>query len=186
MKKQRTLAEIHTLQAILSMRSFLTSTTLSGFVLLLFTTVSCENRAERSASNQSSYPILRDSNTAIVISSLDDSYKPGDRLPFVFTPADLRKIDSLLLQSVDSYNMEHEKGDSVLSIDLIRTNYKRQLIPSIGNNGKRLVCVNCFCSEMLKWRTSIVMVDDGGECYFKIWINLDTGKVEIFSVNSLA
>ena len=145
---------------------------------------SCGDRSDSSASESSPFPILRDSNTAIVLSSLDDSYRPGDRLPFVLTADHLRQIDSLLLQSVGTYNKSQEKSACVFTIDLIRSNYKRQIIPSIGNSGKKLVCVNCFCSAKENWRTSIVIVEDGGECYFKLWINLDMREVEVFLVNS--
>lgn len=161
-------------------RWILYSTLLTAFLLSTFAIISCNNPSSASASDSSKFQVLRDSNTAIVMSSLDDSYKPGDRLPFTVTAAHFILIDSLLLKSVDTYNKSHDTGNGLLTIDLINSHYKRQIIPSIKQNGEKLVSVNCFCSSFENWRNSVVIVGDGGKCYFKLWINLDTSQVEVF------
>ena len=165
------------------MRLFLL-TKLSIFAILLACVLnSCVNGSDIFAANESPLPILRDSNTAIVISNLDDSYRPGDRLPFDLNKEHVKLIDSLLLQSVASYNNSIESGSESLKIDIFDLNYKRQIIPQLGNNGEKRVCVNCFCSSKENWKRSIVIVQDGGKCYFKMWINLDDSKVDVFTVN---
>jgi hypothetical protein len=52
--------------------------------------------------------------------------------------------------------------------------YSRQYIATINEKGEKEVRINCFCREenFPNWKTEIVTVDDGGNCYFELTINL--------------
>ena len=107
------------------------------------------------------------------------------------TKADLKLIDDLLNEAVNGFNERQEKrrraGDTFGSfIDLKK--YKRQYIPQENKNGTREVWVNCFCRshDDKKWKNEIVMVMDGGSCFFNLKINLTKKQYLIFTVNGLA
>lgn len=53
-------------------------------------------------------------------------------------------------------------------------NYKRQLVVVTNKRGEKVVWVNCFCRKgnQASWRHQIVEVDDGGNCYFNVKLNL--------------
>ena len=79
--------------------------------------------------------------------------------------------------------------------------YYRQYIPYINKHNQRIIEINAFC-EILKnppnpengisewtkmdWRKEYVMVNDGGACYWKITINIDTMEFKDLMVNGHA
>jgi hypothetical protein len=118
--------------------------------------------------------------------------------PTSLSTDDLSTIEEILKECLAMYNaaMEKqfedcknkrpelvlEKKDFVIGIE----NYKRQYIPVINGCGEKEVWVNCFCDYFEKdfdWKTKIVSVEDGGNCYFNLKINLSTGKYYDFMVN---
>ncbi|GAB3846309.1 hypothetical protein GCM10028822_06180 [Hymenobacter terrigena] len=50
--------------------------------------------------------------------------------------------------------------------------YRRQLIVVVNTKGEKEVWVNCFCNSGPNWRKEELVVDDGGNCYFNVKINL--------------
>ncbi|MBS1792484.1 MAG: hypothetical protein JSS81_01450 [Acidobacteria bacterium] len=63
-------------------------------------------------------------------------------------------------------------------------NYKFQLIPATDENGEKWVWVNAFCDDFKKdWKKQLVLVDDGGNCFFQFYINLKRNSFERFTVN---
>ncbi|WP_310396314.1 hypothetical protein [Hymenobacter sp.] len=65
--------------------------------------------------------------------------------------------------------------------------YKRQLIAVTDARGEKQVWVNCFCegSESY-WRKEVVDVDDGGNCFFNVKINLTQATWYDMMVNGSA
>lgn len=69
--------------------------------------------------------------------------------------------------------------------------YYKQLITYIDPRNDKIVWVNCFCDidefDLRKtWRKSIVLVMDGGNCFFQLKINLTKGTIYDFRVNGVA
>lgn len=102
---------------------------------------------------------------------------------------DFEIIDSLLTQSINTYNKEQEikyrfnkPGKSYL-VDLKK--HKRQYIPIINDKGEKEVWVNCFCRTWDKnWKKEILRITDGGVCFFRLKINLTNKKHYDLYVNS--
>jgi hypothetical protein len=97
---------------------------------------------------------------------------------------------------VDDYNLRLSR-DTLLSkikssLDL--SMYKRQLIAVTNPKGEKEVFVNCICTSAipglfksgLDWRKEYFKVNDGGSCYFKVFLNLKTGTYYAFQVNGFA
>ena len=129
------------------------------------------------------------SKTAIIpfnendIYPFDNSYKPS-----VLTQDDMNKVDSLLIVCVVDYNNSLDKDHKEWSIDLKKYNYRKQLVVVTNNKGEKELWVNCFCEtwDSNKWKTEIMLVEDGGNCYFNFKINLTTKKVYGLGVNGVA
>ncbi|HMQ78075.1 MAG TPA: hypothetical protein PKE39_05900 [Ignavibacteria bacterium] len=68
--------------------------------------------------------------------------------------------------------------------------YNMQFVGGELEGGDKIIWVNCFCmaeSEILKkWKTEIVMVADGGNCFFNVKINLKNKEYYGLMVNGMA
>lgn len=65
--------------------------------------------------------------------------------------------------------------------------FQRQYWPVINENGEKVVWINFFCSDNESISTdTIVMVLDGGNCYFNIKINLTNKTYSELSINGYA
>jgi hypothetical protein len=100
----------------------------------------------------------------------------GTAKSFRLTNTDLKTIIELYKKCV------HENN-----IDTSHFHYRRQYVPFIDTDGHRKVWINCFCSDFNFsypfWKKSIVLVDDGGSCFFNVVINLTDNSFTNFEVN---
>jgi len=79
--------------------------------------------------------------------------------------------------------------------------YYLQYIPYINENGERIIEVNAFCEiwdfppppesksdEWIKmdWKNEYVMVFDGGDCYWRLTINIDKKEYYDLMINGVA
>ena len=86
---------------------------------------------------------------------------------------------------------EVEKGLNVIGVFLDEQSsirdlgeYKTQVIGYINNSGEKVMYVNYFCSTFgADWTKEFVSVDDGGNCFFQVKVNLDTENTFDFYVN---
>jgi hypothetical protein len=120
-----------------------------------------------------------------------------DAQPAALDSADLASIEQLLSECINEYNVAQvkafekvkeenpnatiHKGEYV--IDLIP--YKRQYVAVTNKKGEKEVWVNCFCMDMKNWKTDIVRVMDGGNCFFHVKINLTKNTFYQLSVNGM-
>jgi hypothetical protein len=129
------------------------------------------------------------SKTAIIAFDKKGNY-PFDNAfnPTSLTQNDIYNIDSLLIACVTDYNNSLDKDHKEWSIDLKKSNYRKQLIAVTNKKGEKEVWINCFCSTWGsdKWKTEIMLVDDGGNCYFNFKVNLTTKKFYDLGVNGVA
>ena len=59
--------------------------------------------------------------------------------------------------------------------DLLLTSnkYKKQLVVVLNPKGEKEIWINCFCRVTNNnWKKEIILVDDGGNCFFSLKINL--------------
>ena len=104
-----------------------------------------------------------------------------DAAPAALGDEDFPVIKDLLQKAVDDYNERQSSGAQKINS---LSSYKRQLIPYLNARGEKEVWLNLFCSNNgVNWRKVIVMVDDGGSCYFELKINLVNRQVISFNVN---
>jgi hypothetical protein len=92
--------------------------------------------------------------------------------------AEVATVNELLISCMTEHKLE------IMNPEL----YHFQYMAMINEHGEKEVWVNAFCELFFQidWKKNIVMVDDGGNCYFNFRINLKTGKYAHFGVNGEA
>ena len=98
---------------------------------------------------------------------------------------EIEKVEISLEKCVNNYNREQQKQfETILKAHptyklkvenfvINLTKYKRQYFPVVNKKGEKEVWVNCFCNTWNKnWRKEMLKVEDGGNCYFNVIINL--------------
>ena len=107
--------------------------------------------------------------------------------PVTYTQNDIFLVESLLIECVNHFNKSLRKNFKSASIDLQKRNYLKQLIFVKNKKGEKEVWVNCFCETSDdNWKTDIVEVFDGGNCFFNFKINLATKKFYSLRINGEA
>lgn len=53
-------------------------------------------------------------------------------------------------------------------------------------DGQRHIHINAFCDDQPNWETELVLVLDGGGCFWQAGYNVETGDITGFSVNGHA
>ncbi len=93
---------------------------------------------------------------------------------------EMDEIEVILKQFVDDYNINKET-----QINLTR--YKRQYIAVTNRNDQKEVWINFFCNQGSRnWKEELVIVKDGGNCYFNLKVNLATRTFYDLIVNGEA
>jgi len=120
--------------------------------------------------------------------------------PTELTSNDLEKIETILLNFTKDYNRELKKlyeklrakfpdSDEFSELNFIieLSRYRRQYYAITNEKGEKEVWINCFCHSWGEnWRKELIFVFDGGNCYFNLKINLETGKYYDVRVNGEA
>lgn len=91
--------------------------------------------------------------------------------PAALNNAELLQIEVLLKKAIIESN-KTPNNEVLLKLD----QYKRQYVSVLNSNGQKEVFVNFFCDDFGtdNWRTELLQVDDGGNCFFNLKVNLAT------------
>jgi hypothetical protein len=170
-------------------------------ILLTLSLIGCvprktENRAEQSNSIKTSV----DSSIISILpydTTLYWIFKDCNKTEL--STLELEDIENIIMKCIDEYNSEQEKQFTEINnvhpeykfekkdfiIDLKR--YKRQYIAVTNKIGEKEVWINFFCETMkMNWKEDIVVVMDGGNCFFNLKINMTTKKYFDLTVNGAA
>ncbi|GEM_PF-715684 len=125
---------------------------------------------------------------------------PENSIKCELTNEDLKIAEQLLNQEIKKFNEEGEirsfylkekfpdrhLNERQFSIKL--EEYRRQYIIATSPTGDRILHINLFCgTEGFEfWREEYVSVDDGGNCFFQVLINISKMKLLDLSVNGVA
>lgn len=106
--------------------------------------------------------------------------------PWKPEPNDIELAEKLLKEC-----FEKEKSGTVNPFSgKTLEDYNRQFIGAVIEGGNRVILINCFCRSeektLSKWRDELVLVADGGNCFFHLKVNIDTGRYYGLLVNGSA
>lgn len=117
------------------------------------------------------------------------------------TRAELAEIETIIELAIEENNKqelkkleEHNRDypDNLIEetgFELQLNRFTRQYVPVINAKGQKEVWINFFCSNAANstpWKSDILMVHDGGNCYFSMKVNLDTKAYYELSINGYA
>jgi len=141
---------------------------------------------DKTQSNQNNKLQFDTSKTVIIPFDKKENYPFGNSYkPATLTQTEIIEIDSFIIKCVSDYNASFTQEDKQFRIDLTKEIYKKQLVAVTNEKGEKEVWVNCFCRTWDNaWKTKIIHVDDGGNCYFNFKINLTTKKYYDLGVNA--
>ena len=89
------------------------------------------------------------------------------------------KLESFLRQNAESFRRQPSVWEQLFS-------YKRQYVGVIINE-KQIIFGNFFCTEPgVKWREEWVLVMDGGDCFFQLQFDVESGTFTKLTVNGEA
>jgi hypothetical protein len=181
-----------TLQAILKMThpSCISILTITFCLTIALTSCRQTHNKKNEQKSANSKSLQADTSKTAIISFDKKRNYPFDNWfkPTTLTHDDLNSIETLLIACVTEYNNSLDKDHKEWSIDLKKYNYRKQIIAVANKKGDKEVWVNCFCNTRGsdKWKTEIMMVHDGGNCYFNFKVNLSTKKFYELTVNGEA
>jgi hypothetical protein len=114
------------------------------------------------------------------------SYIFKNAKPTNLNQVDINQVQSLIEKAVKEFNTDKEKMKYYGEIEDLQE-YKFQLIPVLNEKNEKEVYVNAFCDDFNKeLKKELVVVDDGGNCFFQLYVNLNTNSYRDFSVNGSA
>lgn len=164
-------------------------------ILLLFALFACRQRTTTSVSTE---PLKYDSSLIAIFKWDTARYYsfPKNSDPFSLTQHEMNRVDSLFSLAVANYNDQNRprltqwysafKTKDSTSLLINPKGYKRQYFPYKDVNGEKIVYINCFCIKwgvFAHWKEVEESVDDGGNCYFQMKINLTKKNYFDFFVN---
>jgi hypothetical protein len=103
-----------------------------------------------------------------------DFFSLKDSMHVKLTNADIQLIETLLANCIQAYDKDKD-STNLYGGYIVAENYKRQYVPYANKKGEKKVFINCFCrgfTGFTKWKTALLVVDDGGLCFFNTTINL--------------
>ena len=174
---------------------------ISAFFLLVVSCVQINNKTAKAMGIDSSEGIKTNS-PVTSLPTADTTYivfQSDNTKQINLSNDEIKLVNTLISDCINNYNPEQEKKFNKIKSEhpeyprekdqfvILLEHYKRQYMPSVNEKGEKIVFVNCFCGN---WdensRKNFKLVDDGGNCYFNLKINLTTKKYFNFMVNGEA
>jgi len=163
--------------------------------LILISFSNCKNSKEEKIDKIKDYQYI-DSKAVILVDSLyyDWLKKTYGYEKWKPTDDDLNLTQSILDSAIVNQEFDFLKEP----IDSSIKSYYRQYFPYINKKGERIIEINAFCKipkippprkeENKKWinrdwKNEYISVLDGGPCYWKIILNVDTLEYKNLTVN---
>ena len=110
----------------------------------------------------------------------------------VLTSSEINLVDSLF----QDFKTKSNNGDTTIQAmgEIGLMDYKRQYLPALNDNDEKIVWINCLCvngsnlphfssNNPDRWDEEVIIVKDGGNCYFSVFLNLTTQRFEKLMVN---
>lgn len=164
--------------------------------LIIFVFLSCKQdkkqNLKRDAVNDPDlkYTILTDSEYNMFLNNKynSQSWKPSKQ--------DIYLVQEIINKAISDTNFIYLKNPE----KKIRDDYYKQYIPYINNRGEKMIKINAFC-EILKvppkpgsetnewtdidWKNEYHYINDGGNCFWRMTINLETKKYKDIMLNGI-
>jgi hypothetical protein len=144
---------------------------------------------------QSDFVVLQDQKT---VDELISIFKilPESTMTTTLSTTELDAATRLLTKCITDYNDQiregfKKRGEKKRYARMYQvmtlSKYKVQFVPYLNEKGEKEIWINGFCSDYdINWKTEIVHVFDGGNCYFTVRLNLTNNKCIAVGTNGYA
>ena len=91
--------------------------------------------------------------------------------------------------NLKKHNEEYPKNKwNETGFELKLKGKKRQYVPVINEKGEKEIWINFFCNdwESDSWKSDLMIVNDGGNCYFNLKVNLTNKTYSELMINGYA
>jgi hypothetical protein len=144
---------------------------------------------------QSDFVVLQDQKT---VDELISIFKilPESTMTTTLSTTELDAATRLLTKCITDYNDQiregfKKRGEKKRYARMYQvmtlSKYKVQFVPYLNEKGEKEIWINGFCSDYdIDWKTEIVHVFDGGNCYFTVRLNLTDNKCIAVGTNGYA
>jgi hypothetical protein len=155
--------------------------------VLMYLSISCAQNSDTplivsSAEKDAATQNLNSSQIAIIEFDRSQNWLFSKSKPARISHEELSEAERLLQLAVQEHNSKAEGYWIISNLD----QYRRQYVAVINEKGEKEVWINCFCSELEGWTKEIIVVKDGGKCYFNLKVNLTARRYYDFGVNGVA
>ncbi len=174
------------------------------FILLIFLTA-CKgqtNKVDQTIDKQTETSNIEipDSTYVILDYKSDWYWLFKDAKPTTLTENELAEIESIIEKAVrenneqqqenlEKHNTENPDNQwTETGFELSTKGFKRQYVPVINSEGQKEIWINFFCDDWgsENWKSELMEVDDGGNCYFNLKVNLETMTYSELYINGYA
>ena len=143
-----------------------------------------------------------------VSDSLYVIFQDSSNLRWIFENSELTKlnqkelveIENIIQKAIDDNNKKQKRflaernsahpnnQWTETGYELSTEGYYRQYMAVLNERGEKEVWINFFCDVWgsTNWRSDILIVDDGGNCYFNLKVNLAKGTYYDLRINGYA
>jgi hypothetical protein len=133
-----------------------------------------KDKTDKNLTEQDTVLSVDTSRIAVLANVKIDFLALQDSLPAKLTNGDIQLIETLLANCIQAYDKDKD-STNLYGGYIAAENYKRQYVPYTNKKGEKKVFINCFCrgfTGFTKWKTALLVVDDGGLCFFNTTLNL--------------
>ena len=132
------------------------------------TTVAHGQSKSRHHVDTSTYVVFKYSGKSDLFFGKSDHFRPT-----TLSTSEVDEMESL----VDSayQRLVKELPPNYFSLKAL-SGYKRQYVATINGKGQKEIWIGFFCDVPENWRKNEVLVEDGGACYLRLWVNLTLRK----------
>ena len=179
--------------------------TVKYLVIIILTAITaCSEKAKSVSDNQTEKPKtefqIPDSTYVILDFKSDWYWIFNDVKPATISKTELAEIEKIIriaikennelqLKNLEEHNKNYPDNKwTETGFELKLDDFKRQFVPVINEEGQKEVWINFFCDDWgnENWKTDIMIVQDGGNCYFNIKVNLETKTYSELRINGYA
>lgn len=158
------------------------------FICLLgLALIACKYESKNDLAHDVKESLKYDTSKMAILSWSATSSYPFDTVQYqsaTLTQSEIDQMDSIVISVVSAYNNSLAADHDEYKIEWQKNAYKKQLVPVLNEKGEKEIWVNCFCDDAdPNWKKEILIVFDGGPCYFNFKVNLSKRKVYDLEVN---
>lgn len=168
-----------------------------GFMMIAFLIFSCDNLYEKKT--KEIVRLLPYDERFIYLTDTTETYLVSEAFEEFWHPTDSqqRLIDHL----IRDYIAEHSEPYETHLQNEPFERYYRQYIAYVNRSGDSIIYLNAACDlgnyedsgfeldsnylqDVENWKKNLILIDDGGDCFWQIEINYSKNKVIWFMVNT--